>query len=111
MFVPLWIIGLAALAFVLLAMRAFGRRSGGDMIEQQRKATPRAPSPVPPPLAGDADLAPHNPPSAEAALMAIPEVRSALERGRKIEAIRHVREATGMGLKEAKQLVERNWRR
>ena len=51
------------------------------------------------------------PGTAEAALMAIPEVRSALERGRKIEAIRHVREATGMGLKEAKQLVERNWRR
>ena len=35
-----------------------------------------------------------------------PNVLAALQRGRKIEAIRLLREANGMGLKEAKEAVE-----
>lgn len=34
------------------------------------------------------------------------DVREALEQGNKIEAIKRLRESTGMGLKEAKDLVE-----
>ncbi len=44
-------------------------------------------------------MAPPGPPLPEAA-------RSALERGEKLQAIRLLREATGMGLKEAKEAVE-----
>lgn len=46
----------------------------------------------------------------EAAVNAAPnwvlEARDLLSQGRKIEAIKHVREATGWGLKEAKDYVE-----
>lgn len=35
-----------------------------------------------------------------------PEAIAALEKGRKIEAIKHVRMAQGVGLKEAKDIVE-----
>lgn len=35
-----------------------------------------------------------------------PDVRSAVQAGRKIDAIRLLREATGLGLKEAKDAVE-----
>ena len=39
------------------------------------------------------------------------EVTDALQRGEKIEAIKHYREATGVGLKEAKDFVEEIQRR
>ncbi len=39
-----------------------------------------------------------------------PEVIRAIEQGRKIEAIKLLREATGIGLANAKVLVERAWR-
>ncbi len=39
------------------------------------------------------------------------EVANALQRGEKIEAIKHYREATGVGLKEAKDFVEEIQRR
>jgi ribosomal protein L7/L12 len=38
---------------------------------------------------------------------AMREARALLQEGKKIEAIKRVREATGLGLKEAKELVER----
>ena len=93
MYVPLWLIGLTALAFLVLLRLAFSRRAGGDMIERQRRAAPPA-------------LAPGE----EAALRARPDVAAALTSGSKIEAIKAVREASGLGLKEAKELVER-WER
>ena len=101
MFVPLWLLGVIALAFLVLARLALARRSGGDMIESQRLqsgATPAPPSP-PPPATPE-----------EAALRARPDVAAALLAGSKIEAIKAVREATGLGLKESKELVER-WER
>ena len=88
MFVPLWLILVAAAVFLLLAGLAFRGRGGGEMLERQRLATP-APS---------ADQLP---------VLADPEVRAALVQGNKIAAIKLVRERTGLGLKEAKDLVER----
>ena len=41
----------------------------------------------------------------------MPQVAEALQRGNKIEAIKHYREATGAGLKEAKDFVEEVQRR
>jgi ribosomal protein L7/L12 len=35
-----------------------------------------------------------------------PNVIDALQRGKKIEAIKHYRNATGVGLKEAKEVIE-----
>ena len=40
-------------------------------------------------------------------MLAVPEIRLALAGGNKIEAIKLVRERTGLGLKEAKELIER----
>jgi ribosomal protein L7/L12 len=89
MFVPVWLLALAALVFLAVLRLAFARR-GGDMIERQRQDAPPIPA---------AD---------EAALLARPEVAAPLAAGRKIEAIREVRRLSGLGLKEAKELVERS---
>ena len=106
MFVPLWLLGLAGLAFVLLAWLAF-RRLGGEMIQGQQRDARRI-----------AAAAPARPPHTathpaialpdDAVVLADPAVRAALAGGNKIEAIKLVRERTGLGLKEAKDLVERN---
>ncbi len=85
MFVPLWILIPAALLLLIFLVRAL--RGGGDMIERQRRAT----------------LAPS---TEQSAALAQPDIRDAIASGRKIEAIRLVRERTGLGLKESKQLVE-----
>ena len=95
MFVPLWLLGLVALAFAVLAWLAFARRAGGEMIEQQRRTT----------LATKSHR--HLPATHEAHLLARPEIATHLAAGRKLEAIKAVREASGLGLKEAKELVER----
>ncbi len=87
------------------------RRTGGDMIEQQRRdassfghrtpTPPRAPEPLTPPRIG--------PEGGTIDLSNDPEVRAAFMNGRKIEAIKLVRERTGLGLKEAKDIVESQW--
>jgi ribosomal protein L7/L12 len=61
----------------------------------------RAPGPVPPVLRPDPVQAPAPRPAALEA-----ELRALLVAGRKIEAVKRAREATGLGLKEAKDLVE-----
>ena len=65
----------------------------------------RAPPPIPPPLRPDpprsSALGPRPTPAALEA-----ELRALLAAGRKIDAIKRAREATGLGLKEAKDLVE-----
>jgi ribosomal protein L7/L12 len=88
MFVPLWLIVVTLAALLLLGGLALRGRGGGEMVERQRRASPA-------------------PTSEQHAVMADAEVRAALERGNKIEAIKLVRERTGLGLKEAKDLVER----
>jgi Tfp pilus assembly protein PilN len=40
-----------------------------------------------------------------------PQVREALDKGERILAIKRLREATGVGLKEAKERVDELWRR
>jgi ribosomal protein L7/L12 len=89
MYVPLWLIGLVALAFLVLLRLAF-RRPGVEMLETQRRASPRAFS--------------HN----EQELLATPEIRAAINAGHKIAAIKLIREQSGLGLKEAKELLERS---
>jgi ribosomal protein L7/L12 len=86
MFVPLWLIGLTLV--VLLVLASLALRRGGEMLERQRRETPL-------------------PTADQLASLADPEVRAALARGDKIAAIRRVRERTGLGLKESKDLVER----
>jgi len=88
MFVPLWLIVVVIALLAVLAGLAFRGGRGGEMIERQRRTTPV-------------------PTSNQLAVLASPEVRRALERGKKIEAIKLVRQRTGLGLKEAKDLVER----
>jgi len=97
MFIPVWLLAVAAVAFVLLAWLALARR-GGDMIEHQRRELGAVPQPAPRPPA----MAPQ-----DETLLAIPEIRTALAQGNKIEAIKLVRQHSGLGLKEAKDLVER----
>ena len=91
MFVPLWILIPAALLLLVLLGRAIagGRR---DMIAEQRAQV-------------------FEPGSDHLTVLAQPDVSDAIAGRRKIEAIKLVRERTGLGLKEAKQLVERQARR
>jgi len=99
MFIPFWVIGLALALLVVFATLAF-RRGGGDMIELQQRASPGAARPRMAPTAA--------PVSTDAfAVIASPDVRAALADGNKIAAIKLVRERTGLGLREAKELVER----
>lgn len=90
MYVPLPFVAATVVLLLVLALLAF-RRRGGDMLEDQRReARSRAV------------------PSAELrALLDRPDIAEAIAQGRKIEAIRLVRERSGLGLKEAKELVER----
>jgi hypothetical protein len=101
-----WLICLVVALAALIAVIALRRRGGGEMIERQHRAARRIGLPTPPGVAEGSHL-PDSLRSDEAAVLAVPEVRTAIEGGRKIEAIRLVREHTGLGLKEAKELVER----
>ena len=98
MFVPVWLLALAGVAFVVLAWLAL-RRGGGEMIQGQQRDARRIASHAPPQRTAL--------PPDEAAILG-PEIKAALAQGEKIEAIRLVREKTGLGLKEAKDLVERH---
>jgi ribosomal protein L7/L12 len=99
MFIPLWLLALAGIAFAILAVAFVSRaRSGGEMIShQQRDARRVVPQPLPAQVLQPDDEA----------VLAVPEVHLALAGGQKIEAIKLVREHTGLGLREAKELVER----
>ena len=85
---------------LIIVVRRLRRHSGEDMIERQRREVARELK----------HSTPHTSRSDEAALLAVPEIRAALDNGRKIEAIKLLRERTGLGLKEAKELVERGAR-
>jgi ribosomal protein L7/L12 len=88
MYVPLWILIPAALLLVVLLARALTGGNRREMVDGQRAA-------------GFA------PDSAHMAVLAQPDVQRAIAERRFIEAIKLVRERTGLGLKESKQLVER----
>ena len=94
MYVPVPVLAVIAFAFLVLLALAFRRRGAErDLIAPPRPGT-SAPWPKP---EGTGAL----PPGVEA------EVRALNAAGRKIEAIKRVRAATGLGLAEAKDLVER----
>ena len=93
MYVPLWILIPAALLLLWLIARVFGG-SRGDMIERQRRSS------------GGVALR-HGPRPGDPDAMSDPAIRAAVESGHKIEAIRLARERFGLGLKEAKELIER----
>ena len=87
MYVPLWLLIPAAVLLLVLLLRAF---TGGsrEMVAGQRDAG-------------------FEPGAAHLAALAQPDVQAAIAGRRKIEAIKLVRERTGLGLREAKLLVER----
>jgi large subunit ribosomal protein L7/L12 len=95
MYVSMPVLAAIAIAFLVLLALAVRRRSGErDLIAPPRaEAWPRSRGAA----AGNASLTPE----LEA------EVRALNSAGRKIEAIKRLRAATGLGLAEAKALVER----
>lgn len=92
MFVPIWALVLIGLVFIVLLSRALRSQPGDHMIERQRRQSPASPVPK-------AELE---------ALLARPDIARALDEGRTITAIKLVREASGLGLKQSKELVERS---
>jgi len=95
MYVPVPVLAAIGIAFLALLLIALRRRSGErDLIAPPRPAPPSARPAGAAPI-GDA------PPELAA------EVRALLAAGSKIEAIKLVRAATGLGLAEAKDMVER----
>ena len=102
--VPIPVLVAIAAAFLVLLLLALRRRSGaGDLIAPPPIAATPPPRYVPPARQWPAGAAPIGdlPPDLAA------EVRALLAQGDKIEAIKLVRAATGLGLAEAKELVER----
>ena len=106
MFVPLWLLALAGFAFVVLAALALRPRGGGEMIQGQQRDARRIAALAPLRAAHAPTHRPAVPPD-EAIVLAVPELRAARTGGNKLEAIKLVRERTGLGLKEARELVER----
>jgi|SRR5688500_17561008 len=101
MFVPLWqlaVFGVVVAVLAILVIGALRRRSGGEMIDRQQREARRIATKSSPAVALHPD---------DEAVLVIPEIRLALAGGQKIEAIKLVREHTGLGLREAKELVER----
>lgn len=87
MMVPVPVLAIAGAVMLLLVWKLVRRGSGRDLIAPPAMPEPRvSPQDLPPGLEG--------------------EVRALIAERRKIEAIKRVREATGLGLKEAKELVE-----
>ena len=100
--VPIPVLVAIAAAFLACCCSRCGGGAAPDLIAPPRDATP-PPRYVPPARPWPAGAAPIGdlPPDLAA------EVRALLAQGGKIEAIKLVRAATGLGLAEAKELVER----
>ena len=104
MYLPVPVLAAIGVAFLVLALLAFRRRGGErDLIAPPRLGAPMAPPRAEPPRPWPAGAAPIGDLADEIA----GEVRELLAAGRKLEAIKLVRAATGMGLAEAKEMVER----
>lgn len=105
MHVPIEVLAAIGVAFLALILIALRRRSGGrdDLMGPRRSSlqnTARSSLPAHP-HATPAPFPSGLPPALEL------EARALLEQGKKIEAIKRVREQTGAGLAEAKTMVER----
>lgn len=95
---PWWILFpliLLAMAIIARMLRVRGNRLD-DMIERQRRESDR------PPIS----LRDHG--VLDGNILDEPEILREIARGHKIEAIKLVRERFGLGLKEAKDLVDRH---
>lgn len=92
MLVPMPVLAAIAIAFLVLLVLAFRRRGDPDDLMRPPPAAPRARAPGP--FSGQL------PPEVER------EVRAMLAEGQKLNAVKRVRETTGLGLKEALDLVE-----
>lgn len=107
-------LGAVIASAIILTVWLLRRHSGEDMIARQKRKTiasmdRRPVSGTPRNMSRSA--APDNLRTDVEAVLAVPEIRRALEKGRKIEAIKLVRERAGLGLKEAKDLVDRALRK
>ena len=108
MYIPLWlIIANVALIVVLIGRLWRSGERGDDMIAQQRRATPPPASNTPASTPAPSSTTTTSAPLDESTLMARPDIADALAKRRHIAAIRLVREATGLGLKDSKQIVDR----
>jgi hypothetical protein len=99
MYLPMPVLAAIGVSFLALVLLAWRRRGG----ERDLIAPPRPGVPAQPPRAWPAGAAPIGDLAEEVA----GEVRAQLAAGHKIEAIKLVRAATGLGLAEAKDMVER----
>ena len=102
MYIPIPLLAALGIAFLVLVLIVFRRRSGERDLIAPPSRGPTASS-APPPRA----LPPAAAPAGDLTAELPGEVRELIAAGRKIEAIKLVRETTGLGLAEAKQLVER----
>ena len=104
MFVPMPVLAAIGIAFLVLLLLAFRRRSSDrDLIAPPRMGPPPPARRALSQSAWPAGAAPIGDLAAELD----GEVRALIAAGRKIEAIKLVRASTGLGLAEAKGLVER----
>jgi len=100
MYVPLPLLILAGVVLAALLVLALRRRERRDLVAPPRLGTP---PPIIPTRAWPRGAAPIGDLPEELAT----EVRALLAADRKIEAIKLVRQATSLGLGEAKEMVER----
>lgn len=99
MYIPLPVLAAMGVLFLGLLLLAFRRRGGSrDLIAPPRAGTLPEPMPGWPGSAAPIDMLPDE---VEA------QARALAAAGEKLEAIKLIRAATGLGLSEAKTLVER----
>jgi len=104
MYVPLPVLILAGAVLAALLVLALRRRERRDLVAPPRLGPPPPPPrPILPTRAWPRGAAPIGDLPEELAA----EVRALLAADRKIEAIKLVRQATSLGLGEAKEMVER----
>jgi hypothetical protein len=92
----IFIAAIIVVAFVLLR-RLFGRKPIEPFSQQPPKLIPKQGGTVTAEIGGQ---------ELEIDAAVLDEVRRLIDGGQKIEAIKHLREATGLGLTEAKEVVD-----
>jgi large subunit ribosomal protein L7/L12 len=106
MYIPIPVLAAIGVAFLVLVLIALRRRVHGrdDLMGPRRsslQSSARSAAAAGPASAAPAPFPSGLPPALEL------EARALLEQGKKLEAIKRVREETGVGLTEAKTMVER----
>jgi ribosomal protein L7/L12 len=91
------LIGAIIVVAIVLLRRLFGRKPIEPFSQQPPKQIPKQGSTVTAEIGGQ---------ELEIDAAILDEVRRLTDSGQKIEAIKHLREATGLGLTEAKEIVD-----